>query len=143
MEALWSRFIPAFEKVTELLQQGEIGELEAVQANFILSMGDVKRLSSVKYGGGITLDIGVYTWHAVLAPLNFTRPTEVKVTGRRQAPDAPDRTVAIALRFPNDVIGNILISSHGASNSMKAVNHVLYIGRKGYIKVSAHRQLEL
>jgi len=135
MEALWSKFLPAYIKTTELIKQGEIGEIEAIQANFLLSMGDVERLRHVKYGGGIQMDIGVYTLNALMMPLNYLRPVEIKAVGRKHGQNGPDRTVSIALRFPNDVIGSILMSSQASSNSKEALNHVLYVGSKGYIKL--------
>ena len=133
MEALWSKFLPPYTKAMQLIDSGEIGQLELIQANFLLSMPDVDRLKHLKYGGGIVLDIGTYTWNAVLLPLNYTRPTEVKAVGRLHK-GGPDRTVAISARFPNDVIASIAISSKVSANSREASNHVLYMGSKGYIK---------
>ena len=48
MEALWSKFLPAYIQTAELIKKGEIGDLELIQANFLLSMGTVDRLSHVK-----------------------------------------------------------------------------------------------
>lgn len=137
MEALWSKFLPSYIKTKELIDKGEIGDIELIQANFLLPMGDVERLRHVKYGGGIMLDIGIYTFNALMMPLNYSRPVEIKAVGRRHGLEGPDRTVSIALRFPNDVIGNILISSQIPRDAYTAVNHVLYVGSKGYIKLPA------
>jgi predicted dehydrogenase len=62
MEAMWSRFLPAYRTLTELLRDGRIGEPLLVQADFgfrIPVMPD-HRLFDRRLGGGALLDLGIY-----------------------------------------------------------------------------------
>lgn len=87
------------------------------------------------------LDVGVYGMNAVLQPLKYIRPTEVKAVGRRHSnkPSSPDRTITIGMRFPNEVVASISLSSSTPQSANRAINHVLYVGSKGYIRVSVFR----
>lgn len=61
MEALWTRFIPAVEKMLELVQEGYLGEVRAVHADFGFVADPSKtRLFDKDMGGGSLLDIGIY-----------------------------------------------------------------------------------
>lgn len=44
MEALWSRFTPAYQKVHEELENGTIGTVLNVQANFGIPISNIERL---------------------------------------------------------------------------------------------------
>ncbi|TDB69219.1 Gfo/Idh/MocA family protein [Arundinibacter roseus] len=62
MEALWSRFMPTTLKTLELIQQGAIGKVLGVRADFgFKGIYDIEgRLFNKKLGGGALLDIGIY-----------------------------------------------------------------------------------
>jgi predicted dehydrogenase len=62
MEALWTRFIPSFNKCIELIEEGEIGEVNLVEANFCINPPyDIEgRIFNPMLGGGSLLDIGLY-----------------------------------------------------------------------------------
>ncbi len=62
MEALWTRFIPGTLKVLALINEGSIGKIQRVKADFGF-IGDTdpeKRLFNKQLGGGALLDIGIY-----------------------------------------------------------------------------------
>ncbi len=63
MEALWSRFLPHYLKVREMIDQGKIGEIKGVMANFGFKPTPPipDRLYNPALGGGALLDIGIYT----------------------------------------------------------------------------------
>jgi len=44
MEAMWSRFTPAYQKVVEEVQNGTIGTVLHVQANFGRQMSNIERI---------------------------------------------------------------------------------------------------
>lgn len=62
MEALWTRFLPHYNKVREMIADGMIGEVKGVLANFgfkpVSPVPD--RLFNPALGGGALLDIGIY-----------------------------------------------------------------------------------
>jgi predicted dehydrogenase len=62
MEALWTRFVPSFNKCIELIEEGEIGEVNLVEANFCINPPyEVEgRIFNPMLGGGSLLDIGLY-----------------------------------------------------------------------------------
>ncbi len=63
MEAMWMKFLPSFLKIKEWYENGKIGELVTVKAEFInrcLYSSD-DRLFVKALGGGALLDLGVYT----------------------------------------------------------------------------------
>jgi predicted dehydrogenase len=63
MEALWSRFNPAIRKVKQLVDNGEIGPLAYLHADFAfyaLERDFEGRVLNPKLAGGSLLDIGIY-----------------------------------------------------------------------------------
>lgn len=62
MEAMWSRFYPAFFKLRELLAAGAIGEVRMLTADlgFRSNVNPQGRLFDLALGGGALLDVGVY-----------------------------------------------------------------------------------
>ncbi len=62
MEAMWTRFFPAMDKVRALLDDGAIGDVRMVTGDFgFRAAGDERgRLVDPAAGGGPPLDVGVY-----------------------------------------------------------------------------------
>lgn len=67
MEAMWTRFIPAFKKAKEWVNSGKIGDVKLVNASFCFNMpfDPENRLFNPKLAGGSLFDAGVY-------PIEFT-----------------------------------------------------------------------
>jgi predicted dehydrogenase len=74
MEAMWTRFLPAFDKIRELLSQGVLGELRMLIADFGFRapFNPQSRLFDPRLGGGALLDVGVYL--VSLASMAFGSP---------------------------------------------------------------------
>lgn len=78
MEGLWTRFIPATEKLIELLNKKIIGDILLIRADFGFK-GDLNfksRIYDKKLGGGSLLDIGIYPIYLSLLILGL--PTDIK-----------------------------------------------------------------
>ncbi len=63
MEALWTRFNPAFEQVHQWISENKIGPLRYINSTFsfnALSRGVDSRVFNPEKGGGSLLDIGIY-----------------------------------------------------------------------------------
>jgi predicted dehydrogenase len=78
MEALWSRFLPAYVAVRERLAEGRIGETQFVEADFgfRLPVDPAHRLFDPAQGGGALLDLGIYPLQfatMVLGPVESVR----------------------------------------------------------------------
>lgn len=77
MEALWTKFLPQYEKVMSMVQSGRIGEVKLIQADFGFKAREPKaqRLFDPLLGGGSLLDIGIYP--VFLAQAVLGKPTQV------------------------------------------------------------------
>ena len=61
MEALWTRFLPAIKKIKNLVENGEIGEIKYLNADFSFKANpSIQRIYDKRLGGGSILDIGIY-----------------------------------------------------------------------------------
>ncbi|CAH0766409.1 unnamed protein product [Diatraea saccharalis] len=77
MEAVWSRFSPAYLALEEEIKSGKLGEIKHVDVNFGTPIGKVDRVTKKDLGGSAILDIGIY----VLQFAQFVYKTEpVKIT---------------------------------------------------------------
>ena len=135
MEALWSRFLPCYELATEMIQNGTIGEIEHINSMHLLTGANLKRLSNINLGGSITLDIGIYSLHAILTAVNFSLPIELKVVGKKLGENSTDCTVSGVMKFANQVTGSFVMTSHTNQLTNQEISGVNYIGTKGYIKI--------
>lgn len=82
MEGLWTRFIPATEKLLELIKNKVIGEILFVKADFGFKAeyNLDGRLYNKKLGGGSLLDIGIYPVYLSLLLLDI--PKQIKALAR-------------------------------------------------------------
>ncbi|HLR68323.1 MAG TPA: hypothetical protein VK105_14535 [Virgibacillus sp.] len=67
MEAFMYRFHPQHERVKQIIDVGEIGEVKYMRAEFSFNLGDKDnniRMSDQK-GGGSIYDIGCYAIHSI------------------------------------------------------------------------------
>lgn len=74
MEAMWTRFNPALDQALEWVEEGEIGNLQSIQASLCFkgSADPNGRLLNKELGGGALLDVGIYP--IFLAQLFFGKP---------------------------------------------------------------------
>ncbi|HMB62732.1 MAG TPA: Gfo/Idh/MocA family oxidoreductase [Eudoraea sp.] len=83
MEALWSRFNPCLRKVKQLVDDGAIGALGYLQADFAfyaLDRSEEGRILNPALAGGSLLDIGIYP--IFLAYLMLGNPEKIKAVSR-------------------------------------------------------------
>jgi predicted dehydrogenase len=62
MEAVWTRFLPAIRSLQSAIQEGLIGEVVTVKADFSLNreLPTTHRLRNPELAGGALLDLGIY-----------------------------------------------------------------------------------
>jgi len=65
----------------EQIGAGKIGEVYHVDAKFGLDLSNVERLLKKASGGGVMLDLGVYTLNAISMVYNNQEPLDIKATG--------------------------------------------------------------
>ncbi len=100
MEGMWTRFIPATEKLIELLDNKVIGGLISVHADFGFK-GDFNLQSRVynkSLGGGSLLDIGIYPIYLSLLALGI--PSRIQATARMMETDV-DSFCAMLFDYDN------------------------------------------
>ena len=117
MEAMWTRFLPAWQQIRALVEGGRIGEVHAVQASLgYLILGGTRDdfLLDPSRGGGSLLEVGVYPAQLLQAFLGTpTRVAAVSV----ESPTGVELSVAAGLTF-GDRVGSMQTSlTKSLSNS--------------------------
>lgn len=127
MEAFWTKFIPQYIKMMELLMADEIGEVRWIQAEFGFRAATPlpQRLFDPLLGGGSLLDIGIYP--VFLAQSILGKPKEIHATTVPYDTQV-DEQCAMALTFNNGAIAS-LSSTFAADTPVDAV----IAGTKGRI----------
>jgi len=138
MEALWTRFLPAYHKVRDILRSGEIGDIIHISAHFMIS-NFTDRILYKRYQGGVTPDIGVYALNSIFEGVNYARPKNLKAFGRLSTPGESEVSVSAILDFEGEATATMILTSRLADKKYKDnLQEVRYIGTKGYIKINDH-----
>ena len=132
MEAFWTRFLPHYLKMKELIAQGKIGTIRYLNAEFgfIPTPPFPARLYEPALGGGALLDIGVYPIFLALDLLGKPDHIDVVMT---PAYTGVDDQCAITFSYNSGVIAHLFCSF--ASNLATGAD---IAGDKGRIKLT-HR----
>ncbi len=130
MEAIWMRFLPSIIKLQELIQDGVIGDVTLIKADFSFNFPFLPehRLLNRELGGGALLDVGIY-------PISFTtlllgKPNKVDshaIIGETGV----DEQCTMLFHYDN---ASALLSG-GVNGNMK--NEAVVKGTKGIITVHA------
>ncbi|MBS4753769.1 Gfo/Idh/MocA family oxidoreductase [Nocardioides sp. zg-ZUI104] len=109
MEALWSRFLPAYVALRDELAAHTIGRPEHVEAElgFRASYDAGHRLFDPALGGGATLDIGVYPLQLAMLVLG---PVEDVTASGSLAPTGVDASVVAELRHAGGTTSRVVAS---------------------------------
>ncbi|MBL7496990.1 Gfo/Idh/MocA family oxidoreductase [Frankia sp. CNm7] len=104
MEAMWSRFLPSYRALVDVLGSGRIGEPLLVEADFGMRwpIQPEHRLFDPRLGGGALLDLGVYP--VQLCSLVLGPPERVVADGVVGATGV-DEQVAAVLRHRDGALG--------------------------------------
>ncbi len=100
MEAMWTRFLPPLKKALEIINAGQIGEIQVITADFgfNVSFDPKSRLYDMSLGGGSLMDVGVYPLFLALTILG--EPTTIKASANLSETGA-DKECSIKLQYPN------------------------------------------
>jgi len=113
MEALWSKFIPSYQKMMQMIEEDKLGKINNVLINFgfIPQAPVAPRIFDPALGGGTLLDIGVYNVFFALAALGKPHSIEACMT---PAATGVDEQCAILFRYNNGAIAQLFssFSSH-------------------------------
>jgi len=130
MEALWTKFLPHYLKVREMIAEGTLGELRSVQVNFgFTPQAPVpQRIYDPALGGGTLLDIGIYNVFLVQSVLGVPDDIQACMT---PAPTGVDEQLAVQFRYENGALAQLL--STFSSNLPTDAN---IAGSKGRIRLT-------
>jgi predicted dehydrogenase len=106
MDAVWSRFLPSYRALADVLDSGRIGEPLLVEADFAfrVPVDPNHRLFDANRGGGGLLDLGIYP----LQLCSFVLGTpEQAVADGHIGETGVDEWVAAVLRHPGGKLGVI------------------------------------
>lgn len=106
MEGLWTRFIPATEKLLDILAQKQIGEVELVTADFGFKaeINPETRLYNKNLGGGSLLDIGIYPIYLSLLAMGM--PSSLKANAK-MTDDGVDISCVMTLHYENKGVAKL------------------------------------
>jgi len=129
MEAFWTKFLPQYEKVIEIIRSGEIGELKMIQADFGFRAPQPtpQRLYDPRLGGGALLDIGIYPVFLSVSLLG--KPQEVSALMKPYS-SGVDEQIGVTLKFKNGELA-ILSASFATDTPCEAI----IVGTQGYIRM--------
>jgi len=109
MEALWSKFLPQYQKVQELMAAGELGDIKSILVNFglIPQSPAPPRLYDPALGGGSLLDIGIYNVFLVLSILGRPDTIEASMT---PSPEGVDEQCASLFKYKSGAMAQLFSS---------------------------------
>ena len=130
MEAMWTKFLPAIQRVKQWLNSGAIGKLSYINISFgFQTEFDPKsRLFDPMLAGGALLDVGVYPISLVLFLLDKL-PDEIVASACIGKSDV-DEIDVIAMKYKDGVMANI-----SCAISANTGNDAIFLGDKGKIVV--------
>jgi predicted dehydrogenase len=103
-------FHPVMQRMLELLDSGEMGDLERVEAVMVIPAPDDEDPRwSLPLAGGALMDLGCYALHAhrTLAPWGGGEPTLVAARGEaREGKPGVDEWLDVDLEFPDGATGS-------------------------------------
>ena len=110
MEAMWTRFMPAFDEVQRIIASGEIGAVHQVTAQFgfTATVGPEHRLLNRELGGGALLDIGIYPLSVAAALLG---PVDTVQALAEMGPTGVDIQTAFVLRHVGGGMSSCMCST--------------------------------
>ncbi|HET6769840.1 MAG TPA: Gfo/Idh/MocA family oxidoreductase [Chitinophagaceae bacterium] len=109
MEALWTKFLPHYKKLQELLQQKILGDIKSMLVNFGFNTAGnpSQRLFDPSLGGGTLLDIGIYNVFMTMSVLG--KPDSIEAT-MTPAPTGVDEQIAVLFNYKNGVMAQLFSS---------------------------------
>lgn len=127
-EAFWPRYMPTRKILDDLIEQGTIGEVQAVTAEFGAPLSHIERMWNPELAGGALLDLGVYSINFALQI--FTSPVKQIRSDAVMSELGVDQMNGITLKFED---GKIAVLHSNMMACMR--NRGVVYGDKGYIEL--------
>ncbi len=129
MEALWTLYLPAIQKVLQWVAAGAIGEIKLIEADFgdALSKDPLGRIQNPHLAGGAVLDVGIYPLLLSNAAAGMS-PEQIKASAVFTGTGV-DETTSMTLKYKGAV------ASLCASVALKTKWYATLYGTEGYIEI--------
>jgi predicted dehydrogenase len=120
MEAVWTRFLPVFQRVLDVIEAGEIGDVHWLQGDlgFRAAEDPRERLWAPEAGGGALLDLTVYPLTWALGALGF--PASLSAHGVL-TDDGVDGSNALTLSYGDGAHAQFLSTLRAQSTGSLAI----------------------
>lgn len=133
MEGLWARFNPSIQKVLHLLNEGVIGKVNYLNADFSFLTPKNKdgRLYNIALAGGALLDIGIYP--LFLSYMIFGKPIAIKASALMDE-GGVDVQTSMILKYKN-AFSNLYCGFKSDSDMVAKIygtDGAIYIDKKWY-----------
>lgn len=127
MEAMWMRFMPLVQQVKTMIEQGEIGQVRMLMADFgyVVNANSSSHVNTLEQGGGVLLDRGIYGLS--LAYYLLGEPSGIQ-TQANLLDKGVDEQSAVLLNYAQGALA-VLAQSLGTESS----NQATIMGSKGRI----------
>lgn len=130
MEAMWARLVPGTLRLFELIENGKLGEIKGVSADFCYSMDENEMGHHVMQnwnGGGGLLDVGVYCLNVAKWYLG---DDVVSISAFSENGDGIDNHTCVMLKYKNGGIAQL-----SSAVMLRKPNSGFIYGTKGYVRV--------
>ena len=109
MEALWTKFLPHYIKMKEVVDSGQLGNISSVFINFGFQPRQPvpARLFDRALAGGTILDIGIYNVFIAMSVLG--RPDEIEAH-MTPAPTGVDQQCSVLFKYNNGAMAQLFSS---------------------------------
>ncbi|XP_053121602.1 trans-1,2-dihydrobenzene-1,2-diol dehydrogenase-like [Hemicordylus capensis] len=131
MEAVWTRFFPASEKIRTLLRQTAVGEVMLVHADFGFPMLSIPRCVQKELGGGALLDIGIYCVQLACMIFSGEKPESIVASGFLHETGV-DKTTSVILNYSGQ-----RQATFTCTTTVTLLNKASINGTKGIIELPA------
>lgn len=127
MEAMWTRYLPVIREIRQIIEEGKIGEIQHIEADFCFAAADRK---SIKFdralAGGALMDVGIYPISLASMVLK-QQPIQIKAVAMIGEAEVDERTSMI-FEYANgaQAILNCAIT-------LEKPRSAYIVGEKGYI----------
>jgi len=129
-ENLWTRFLPIYDRLRELIAEGGIGEVRVIHADYFFRMefDPNDRFFNPDLGGGALFDIGVYGLGFIGTFLGY-EPDRVHAVAR-MGQTGVDEVLHLSLGYPSGAMADATVSI-----STPAPFRAMVIGTRGRIEI--------
>ena len=134
MEAMWTFFLPAIQKAQQWLEQGRIGKLRQIKADFgypQLPYDPNRREYNAEFAGGCLLEMGIYPISLAWLFMQLD-PIGIQTTVHK-APNGVEDDVVMLFDYADNTEG--ATATLATSFRSKLQNWAYIIGEEGYIAI--------